>query len=159
MSAPPLKRARTVSRSRPIDKQLIVINKALALGVQADTNLITATFPCTITGIRWSLGAFGNAGGPSQVYWAIVLIKDGNAISNFATSDAASFYQPEQDVLAFGFGHTADIDAGAGNAQSHWEGSTKTMRKLMGGDSLAVVMISNGSLATFDGIVQFFCKT
>ncbi len=159
------KRARTsqggrtfqVSQKRPIDKQLIVVNKDGVDATQVTTTLITATFPCTITGLRWQISTDRAAGtGTGQFYWAIVLVKDGNSANNLAVSDQATFYKPEQNVLAFGVGALEDEGPDSRLA----EGSTKTMRKLMGGDAL--IFITKGvatNTTNFDAIVQFFCKS
>lgn len=144
---------------RPIDKQLIVINDSMTAGTQESTTLTTATFPCTVTGIRWDISATSTISGLTQVWWAIVLVKDGNSANNFATSDGSSFYQPEQNVLAFGVAICGDADGNSGNLQQRMEGSTKTMRKLMAGDKLQVVYVATNFDASLTGIVQFFCKT
>ena len=76
-----------------------------------------------------------------------------------ATSDAATLYQPEQNVIAWGVGNIQDADAGTGPAQQMWEGSTKSMRKLQGGDQLVFAYLSVDQAAIFTGAIQFFCKT
>ncbi len=156
------KRARTtVARARrPIDKSLISEMKTITAS-QQETVLITATFPCTIVGLRWELSFVDIiATTVTNLTWAIVLVKDGQAASTMAVSDAGDFYTPEQNVLAFGVGEFPDADLGGGNSTRDWRGSTKTMRKLMGGDRILIVM--DGSAAaqgTFLGVVQFFCKS
>ena len=131
------------SARRPIDKSLVIVNKTAVDGTQVATTLLTATFPCTVTGIRWSMGAIADAGTAiSQVRWAIVLVKDGLSASTMASSDGASLYDPEQNVLAFGY--AALNDAAQGSAMP-FQGETKTMRKLMGGDKLQFIVASEAT--------------
>lgn len=161
MSNRPLKRARTtfqVSQKRPIDKSLINVAHDLNT-TQQSTVLTTATFPCTITGIRWALSLLGDASGPTTVRWAIVLVKDGNSANTMASSDGSTLYEPEQNVLAFGVKQLQDLDQGAGPGAISWEGSTKTMRKLMGGDQLVLITIVSTTRGDLSGVVQFFCKS
>jgi len=159
-----MKRARSsaprfqVAQKRPIDKNLLFIGKTNSAGQQT-TDLVTATYPCTITGLRWDLKTIGGAGGNAGVQWAIVLVKDGNSANNIAVSDGSTFYEPEQNVLAFGNMYVMDSDAGTGNATDEDKGSTKTMRKLMGGDKLVFVTRASAANGEINGIVQFFCKS
>jgi len=145
---------------RPIDKKLIFVNQSVTNSV-ATTTLHTTTFPGTVTGLRWSLSALNSLTTASpQVAWAIVVVHDGDSANTPSLTNAADFYTPEQDVLAFGHAYLADTDAGAGNVQSHWEGNTKTMRKLRAGDLLQFITISGtANSASLDGVVQFFIKT
>lgn len=70
-------------------------------------------------------------------------------------SDAATFYAPEQNVMAFGHGLPQ-----TGSNGVKFEGSTKTMRKMRGGDLLQIVAVAEATnLLEFFGAVQFFCKT
>lgn len=146
------------SAKRPIDKALVVVNQSTT-GTQQKTDLLTTTFPCTVTGLRWSLTAFGSATGEQLLYWAVVIIRDGLSASTIATSDGASLYDPEQNVLAFGVVRLADRDAGAGPICANFEGSTKSMRKMMGGDKLSFISITDGNTINVDGCVQYFCKS
>ncbi len=154
------KRARTtVARARrPIDKDLIVVQKTIT-AAQQTTTLKTTTFPCTVVGIRWELMATCIVAGQSTLTWAIVLVKDGEAANTMSITDAATFYAPEQNVLAFGVANFAGTTIGDVTPAT-WQGSTKTMRKLMGGDVLQLLV--DGTFATqgsFLGVIQFFCKS
>lgn len=150
------RRATTVRRSapRPIDKQLKGVVQLLSSAAQTVSTLITATFPCTIVGIRWDL-AFRNAATAIPTYeWAIILVRDGVAAGTLALANNSDFYQPEQDVLAFGTGFAI-----ASQMESKNTGHTKTMRKLMGGDQIQLIGISDAvDSITMIGVVQFFCK-
>jgi len=145
---------------RPIDKQLKAIKITTANAAQDATTLITATFPGTITGLRWVLD-FSNADGANgcEYCWAIVHTKDGNDANDFATSDAADFYAPEQNVLAFGLG-TLGVTTN-GESIASVEGSTKTMRKLKQGDEILFLVknLGSGTSLKTSGVVQFFNKT
>ncbi len=146
-----------VSQKRPIDKNLVVVSKNTVDATQVSTTLITATFPCTITGLRWQIATDRAAGtGTAEFYWAIILVKDGNSANTVAISDGATFYEPEQNVLAFGLGSLED----SGPDSMLAEGNTKTMRKLMGGDT--IVFIVRGvatNTVNLNAIIQFFCKS
>lgn len=150
-----------VSRAakRPIDKEIIVVNDSSAAGIQENTLLTTATFPCTITGIRWDFGVLAASAAANCLFWAIVVVKDGDGVNTFATSDASSLYQPEQNVIAFGSGIINSSSAPGGPLVKAWEGSTKSMRKLMAGDQLFFTYIGTGATASWCGAIQFFCKT
>lgn len=148
---------------RPIDKQLINVNITGQGTTQANVSLITATFPATITGVRWSIriqsltGGAANSGG-----WAIVRVKDGLAPNNMSFTNAATFLEPEQEVLAFGRWavQDADIATNCGPSIDHIDGSTKSMRKLMGGDQIYFCVNGiNAGITSVLGIIQFFSKT
>jgi len=153
------KRQRVVSSfktKRPIDKKLIAIDKNALSDTQATTDLLQATFPCTITGLRWELSAAQDAGtGVAKLDWVMVIVRDGQTVDTIASSDGASVYNPEQDVLVFGSGIVIN------NTNSiQMSGSTKTMRKLMGGDKITWVARGVATNTLFvTGIIQFFCKT
>jgi len=162
MSGRGVKRQRTgvssfVTPKRPIDKKLINVSHITTVATQ-DTVLTTATFPCTITGLRWEISTIGGAAGLSNTRWAIVIVRDGVTHGNIASSDASDFYTPEQDVMAFGSAFIQDTDLN-GQSVHHWGGTTKSMRKLMGGDQ--IVFLSSGSVAVgaVAGVVQLFCKS
>ncbi len=145
---------------RPIDKKLIVINQSIT-NAQTSTTLLTVTFPCTVVGLRWDvdLNSILTAGASSN-FWAIVVVRDGVTTSTMATSDGADLFTPEQDVLVFGCYRSPDADLGGGPVVKTWQGSTKTMRKLMGGDTLRLIGLgTTATTGTLLGVVQFFCKT
>lgn len=143
------------SAKRPIDKNIVVIN------TQADTTqvavtLITATFPCTATGIRWEIGALNTNALANTLWWAIVLIKDGSSVPVLSTGNASQFFQPEQNCLSFGH---SSMDLVALSNTTNSSGSTKTMRKLMGGDKLVFLAKAGRSDIEVTGQIQIFCKT
>nr|UOF78630.1 hypothetical protein [Cressdnaviricota sp.] len=153
------KRARTAAASRapkrPISKELVAISKTGTAATQATTTLYTATFPVTVVGMRWALSFIQDAGtGACNVWWAIVVVRDGITVSTVAISDAAAFFEPEQDVLAFG---NALIDNNTTPPRDM--GASKTMRKLQTGDRLVFIDrgVATDTHAT-TGIVQFFVK-
>ena len=159
------KRARFSGPSRPIDKSIIYIN---ILGGTGGTSfdIITSTFPCTMTGLRWNIRAHadGTNTDVNTCNWAIVLVKDANQVGTLPSGRAdRDFYKPEQNVLAHGtFIFTAEaIESGS----DYWgkdQGKTKTMRKMMAGDR--IVLLARGtsqdqSNVRLAGSVQLFCKT
>ncbi len=157
------KRARTsnVVRAarRPIDKNLVCVNKSAIGASQVSTTIRAAvTFPSTLTGLRWSLNVFNNAGtAETQCFWAIAVVPQGTTASTLAFSDAATLYSPEKNVLTFGM-HSSLTSVGA---QGHmFEGSTKTMRKLQVGDTVVFIAIAEATNTwSALGVVQYFLKT
>ena len=74
-----------------------------------------------------------------------------------AISDAGTLYEPEQNVMAYGRGINTASAVATG---MHYNGSTKTMRKLMGGDKLVFIMLGEATnTSSLEGCFQFFCKT
>ncbi len=146
---------------RPIDKDLIGVVITNAGTTQRTTTLKTATFPCTVTGLRWSLSFLNLTTTDSvQGIWVIVLVQDGEAINTISISDAATILSPEQNILAFGAIGMMDADTGQGPTGLLVEGSTKTMRKLKAGDVLQFACIMTaGSTNRIRGAIQFFCKS
>lgn len=145
---------------RPIDKSLLAVNST-ANTSQTALALTTATFPCTVTGLRWDLNYLHTiTTGNATVFWSIVVVHDGLSPSTMSTSNGGDMYTPEQDVLAFGVLCGADADAGTGNIQAKSIGNTKTMRKLKAGDSLQLLVLSSAANSgSFIGAIQFFCKS
>lgn len=158
MSNRPFKRARTnfaPQAKRPIDKSLINIAKTLSGTTQAETVLTTATFPCTVTGLRWEINGVNDQVADEIVRWAIILVKDGNSANAIGASDGSTFYEPEQNVLAWG---VLGTHAASGPMLSVNAGTTKSMRKLMGGDRILFIVKGDANAPKINGCVQFFCK-
>ena len=143
---------------RPVDKLLININQNVDT-TQLSTVLTTATFPCTIVGLRWEFACRNSGASDLSTYWAIILLKDGETINTMATSDGSTLYNPEQNVMVWGNGSLLAQNTTTGPAGWGWKGDTKTMRKLMGGDKLVWIGLSNAASAIYTGTIQFFCKT
>lgn len=153
--------APTRRAKRPIDKKLTnVLIQNLVAAKQDATLYDSATFPGTITGLRWELSAV-RSGGTATTFghfaWAIVVVPAGTTISNLSLTSAGSLYDPEQMVLAFGRGCTWDASAGE---VLMYEGSTKAMRKLKAGDKLVFTAFGTATERhDITGTVQFFYKT
>lgn len=150
---------RTFSNKRPVDKAIIVVNKDAVDATQVSTVLVTATFPCTMTGLRWDLSFFADAGTAiSEVSWAILLVKQGNTVSTLTTSDGGTLHDPEQNVLTFGYSALAPGDGNQNPVT--YNNTTKSMRKLMGGDRIYFIMkgIATNTVGV-RGAIQFFCKS
>ncbi len=145
---------------RPTDKELIFVSQTATTSNVA-TTLKTATFPCTIVGVRWSMSMSNNVStGDTIVNWIIVLVHDGNSANTISQSNGADMYTPENDVMAFGTTILSDSDIGAGNRTHNFKGMTKTMRKMRQGDLLQfITLASAANSAIVRGVVQFFCKT
>ncbi len=145
---------------RPTDKELIYVNQTCTTS-NVSTTMKTATFPCTIVGLRWNLTirSLISTASPT-VNWIIVVVRDGNSANTISQSNGADMYTPEQDVMAFGTVTVADTDVGQGPTIMHIQGTTKTMRKMQQGDLLQFITlasVANGAEAL--GVVQFFCKS
>ncbi len=141
---------------RPIDKAIISIIKSGTNATQVETILASIAFPCTLTGLRWGITFTQDAGTATAFfYWAIVIVRDGVTVSQISTSDASTFYAPEQNCLVWGNG-TIENNI----STDRYEGTTKTMRKMLVGDSLQFLHKGSATNTTrSDGIIQFFCKT
>ncbi len=143
-------------RTRPIDKNL----KTFALApsaTQVTQMLITATFPCTLTGLRWEISALEGTVNTDLVQWGIFIVRDGEVLGTFGIGAGTDWYTPEQNVLAF---NNAYLTGSAnGEPEFHWSGHTKTMRKMMGGDQLIFGCRSSANVVNFAGVIQVFCKT
>lgn len=146
--------------TRPIDKSIIAVALTATSSIATST-LQTTTFPCTVVGLRWSLSILCAVTTTNPIVaWAIVVVKDGNSANSISISNAADFYTPEQNVLAFGMSRVSDSDSGSGPKILQIDNSTKTMRKLKAGDLLQFICISDtASGANINGAVQFFCKS
>lgn len=152
---------RAFKPNRPTDKSIVRINKDINDTNQKNTVLITATFPCTVTGIRWNVHAYNETGNLNTFFWAIVLVKEGESAKAFGTGDGNTFYTPEQNCLAFGSMILGDKD---GEQQvGDVMGSTKTMRKLQAGDQLMFIcqwsIVDTGAAGSVGGEIMFFCKS
>ncbi len=142
---------------RPIAKNIISILLA-TVSTQVNTVLVTNTFPCTITGLRWDIGAVSDAGTVNGTCsWAIVKVNDGQAVQNIQGGNGTEFYSPEPDVMAFG----RTVMTPANQATTvQWTGSTKSMRKMQGGDTLQFICAGESTnTVEVHGAIQFFCMT
>ncbi len=151
--------------TRPIDKKIKVVNLNNGTeGTVQTTTLFTATYPCTVAGLRWSHG-FRNseASQPILFHWVLALIPDGNLFPDFDITDGADFFQPEQNVLAFGVVRTAMENTTNSPNCFVMEGNIKTKRKFKQGDSLVFGVMSTGGSGSntfqWDSLVQFFLKS
>lgn len=152
----------SISTVRPIDKKIVTVNKLVVGSAQQATTLISATFPCTITGLRWSVAAENLVGTNGvNVGWAIVQSKENLNVNNVTVpGDGVDFYTPEQEVLAWGVSKLNAENASNGKSIALWDGSTKTMRKLQNGDALVMIVRTDTAVSVnFTGVVQFFCKS
>lgn len=147
------------ARTRPIQKELVVINNT---ATTSTTTAVMTTFAQagTVVGLRWSISDLSAINTSTQVAWCIMVLRESVANPVMSLGSGADLVNPVQDVLAFGVGHTAATLGNAGPMVHNWEGSTKTMRKVQGGDKLVFLQISNGvSSDNFLAAVQYFIKT
>lgn len=162
------KRARTQSAprraKRPIDKQMPNVTlTAIVAAQQAATLYAAASFPGTITGLRWDFSVVRttNTGSAlSAMRWAIVIVPQSTTASTISMTNGAALYAPEQNVLAYGAVNSFCQTAAGFPEPQHVMGSTKAMRKLKAGDSLQFLVYGTATEAhAIDGCVQFFYKT
>lgn len=158
------KRQNTVSNfviprtKRPINKELIAVNSALSSAAQINVTLYTATYPCTITGLRWGLDVKNVVASDVAGVWIIYVVRQGQTVVGISDTTASTVYSPEEEVMAWGTYNLCDRSIGS-EAVATFEGSTKTMRKLQGGDKLGIsATCSDIDGALLYGIVQFFNK-
>lgn len=146
-----------VNGERPIDKHVTAIAKATVSTTQLSTTLQTASFPCTVMGLRWQFEALANTTTNQVILWAIVVVRDGEAVNTMSATDAATFYAPEQNILAHGI--ILSPGSSTGNIGYMVEGSIKTKRKLLSGDALVFICLSSAASSSLAGVVQHFCMT
>ncbi len=150
------KKSKTFHTSRPVDKQMIIVKKTLA-AAQLNSTLFTATFPCTIVGLRWNISIQSAHDASDNIVWCVQIVKEGVTTPTLATSDAATFVTPEANVMTYGVHELGDV--ANGQMEITDEGHTKSMRKMQGGDKLifSAKCAQAGNVALL-GVVQFFCK-
>ena len=144
---------------RPISKELIFITDADIDSTQNAITLFTATFPCTLVGLRWSLSYRVDSDNDQTAVWAIVKVGDGNAPDTLDLTSGSTLYRPEEDCMAFGVVRMPVFTANDFGLNQQ-DGSTKSMRKLQTGDTLQFLSVGNAATANgaMSGAVQFFLK-
>jgi len=156
-----LKRQRTdlvvaPAPKRPIDKQIINLSLS-SNNVQQSLTLFTCTYPNTVTGLRWDLTATNNTDEFTRAAWAIVLVREGDNANGLDLTNGQPLYEPEQNVMTWGCGSVLNPGSNAGAANRSWIDTTKTMRKMMTGDTLVLVYTATET-TILNGAVQFFLK-
>ncbi len=136
-----------------------VINKE-SVGTQVSTTVLTTTFPCTLSAVKYSIGVFNNAAASSRVFrWALVFVADGNSANTISFVDAADFYTPEQHIIAFGSANLSET-GGDGAPTAHWNRSLSTRVNMRTGDLILFLCAAESGTDLFvDGTVQLLCKT
>ncbi len=92
-----------------------------------------------------------------QIVWALSVVRQGDTPGTLSLGDNTNLYTPEVNCLTYGI---HEMQVAATQIAITDMGSTKTMRKMMGGDILVLSM--QGKNATAKGLlacIQFFCKT
>jgi hypothetical protein len=146
------------SSKRPIDKQIINVAGTITSASQTNVSLYTATYPCTVTGVRWQLSLINIVASICSGKWMIYIVRDGYAANSMSATNGGSLYTPEEDVLAWGSYIMPSTGIGA-SVRQEFIGETKSMRKLQGGDVIGFSCIcSDVDGAQLDGSVQFFLK-
>lgn len=165
-----LKRKRYAKTKRSKNKYVktILITDATATNKQINTILYSATYPCTIAGLRWNFACSqGNMTFNTGInfFWIIYVIEEGDQPKNLTigtvnNAEANDGFKGEQNVIAWGKGQCTQ------NYNATFDSATKSMRKLQGGDVLAFsikyeIITGNNSGTDTPGVtctggVQFF---
>jgi len=108
--------------------------------------------------LRWDLNFRTNTSAvPPEFWWVLVIVKDGDSANPLDVSDLAQLYTPEQNVMAFGAGRLQASTDSAGPKSIRMSEKTRTMRKMMEGDSLQFIITTSVSSAILvNGAIQFF---
>lgn len=113
------------------DKSTDVINRSL----------FTATFPCTLAGLRWDINVSqytAESTAVGHIVWALYVLEDGDVYKPLSagTYNAApvDMVKGEQAVIAWGKGTYTSYQNDISDT------STKSMRKLQQGDQLVLSM-------------------
>ncbi len=142
---------------RPIDKQIITISQTVP--INGETTILTILRGATtLTGLRWNFGVASNQDiSDVQYNWALVIVKDGDTANALNVGNNQQMYTPEQNVMSWGTGILTKTSSSAGPATHQWEGTTKSMRKMMEGDNLTMVFTSNVTNGVIiHGAIQLF---
>lgn len=141
---------------RPIDKLLTSVQlNVTASG--ATLLLATASYPCTVAGLRWSLVLSHTATNvTANCSWAIVTVSHGYSPSAISLTNGTTFYAPEQAVMAFSNGYIRSISDDAGPVSQWFYDTVRTKRKLQVDDKLYLVARSDQD-CSLRGIIQHFC--
>lgn len=143
------------TKKADIDKQIINVTKSGLTNTQQFTNLYTCTYPCTVTGLRWDVNLYLQAGVAASCAWAIQVVKQGNSMNNISNSDGSSLLVPESNILVWG----KNVLTGVLNV-AHEVGDTKSMRKLQAGDVLQFCCVGEtGTTTEVFGSIQYFLKS
>ncbi len=149
-------RTSTFARARRnTNKEIIAVFDNFQDSTPSQLELNLCTFPYTLTGLRWSLSVAQDAGTGTAVFnWAIVIVPDGETADSMVRTTGATFYRPEKNCLVFGNGMIEN-----NTETKDFTGTTKTMRKMMTGDSLVFTFAGITTQTTeVRGIIQFFQK-
>lgn len=139
-------RKRTYSKTkRSKNKFIKSFSYAANVAQTHSLSLYKATYPCTISGLRWDLvWGWGDETKQNtwniQITWCIYIKEEGEADRTPAfhpntTDDAGDYIKGEQSIIAWGNACVADKGAFPIN-----QDSTKSMRKLQSGDQLMITI-------------------
>ncbi len=146
---------------RPIDKRLVSLNQQVG-STQVNLTLFTATFPGTLTGLRWSMSHHVDqavAASDTCLYWCIYVLREGFNTQTISIGNNSPTMTPEENVMAFGVYAGSILTAVGWVGSESDRGSTKSMRKLQGGDRLMFAAVTVGEAIDECGIIQFFLRT
>ena len=145
-------RRRGYSTRRAIDK--VTVNQFSTITTTQNNNaLYTATTACTFVGARIT-GSFNALSTTAKCAWALVVNRNGIAPSQISLTDGATFYSPEQDILASGMLALGGIPTSS--IVIPVDLVVKTKRKLLTGDQISFCTYSDtasgGNIAVIDTV-------
>lgn len=146
--------------ARPINKEIVGIVNTASSAAQSEQQVWITTYPATIVGIRWEMSAISNIPSTNTSWWALVVVREGDTPNIAGLGPGTTLYKPEQDVMTWDIMTLASNTSTAGPVTHHQSGSTKTMRRLQGGDKIVFITDADQVNATlYKGFFQFFIKS
>jgi len=148
-------------RTRPIHKLIKVVDfNNTDDDTQVTSVLFTATHPVTLAGLRWVHGIANLDSLNTLWHWALVVVPDGFTMNDISIAHEDDFYQPAENVLAFGVIRAGKESSSGSPNVFQLEGSIKTKRRLKVGDQLVFGLImhdaGNNAAQRWDSLIQFF---
>lgn len=124
-----------------MDSRIVSVGHLVGTVLQS-TTLFSATFPCIVDTVEYSLTIDTIIGVPHSIGWMIVIVRDGNTlqIGDINLLDSNSFYDPETDVILFGVTRFPAVPTEISFSD---KGKTTTGLRLMQGDRLIFASRSN----------------
>ena len=147
---------------RPVQRTATVVNFGGIQQIVTGSIIATADGPVTITGWRWKFEWNADGGTDTAertIFVGIWVDRENTANPVVSFTDVFPVVVPIEKCIAFTYAtfNSTEIINGAIN---HWEGTSKTMRKLKDGDAIIVIAAntSDANTSRIFGYVQVFAK-
>ena len=142
---------------RPVDKLIRFYSQNMD-NSQDNVVLFTATFPCTLMGLRVTLSPEAIVASAGYGAFVVAVVQDGTSPGTIDLTNGNSLYEPEQNVLTCG-----PVNTWMGSSTgSGWvyEEVVKTKRKMKVGDALVLSTLGTSATATpLRATITFFVLT